>query len=828
MPGERLPHIFLSEPPGVEAFTSPASFGAEKRIPHRDRNIHSNYLTRRYNDALREAEAEQAVYHSERSGVYIEFKSDPGADLVIKSLEDLRSKKVRLLNVRTEEEEGQTVTYATVYVAHDKKRHFLEKIEAYASEETSKGKPKYAYLIQSIADLRKALLIESFWQDDRSLIPSDEKEWCEVWLSSDTDEVRQRFEELLRNEGIESASGFIRFPERTVIAIKANRRDLERLTSISDDIAEYRRAKETAAFWLEMENREQIEWVRDLLERSNFEENPRVALCILDTGVNNGHPILAPILKDEDCLTVDPAWGTDDHNGHGTLMAGIAAYGDLRECLASRGAIFIGHCLESVKILPRPPVTNKKELWGYITAEGVYRAEIQAPERKRIFCMAVSSTDTRDRGRPSSWSGRVDQLSSGADDDVRRLLIACAGNITDINMAARYPDAQITDSIHDPGQAWNALTVGAYTELDHITSPELDGYTPLVPKGGLSPFTTTSYIWENNKWPIKPEIVMEGGNLAHDGKGFFTECDDLSLISTYHSILIRHFNGFNMTSAATAQAAWFAAQIQYAYPDAWPETVRGLIVHSAEWTDAINEKFLPAHPTKTSYAMLLRICGYGVPDLNRAIYSASNSLTLIAQEEIQPYDKKTDNSGYRTNEMHLYELPWPKEALWSLPHNVEVQMRVTLSYFIEPGPGEIGWKDRYRYASHALRFDVKSPSEEKKDFVRRINVAARTEEDGHPGTQSASDHWLIGANGRDKGSIHSDIWTGTAAELASSDVIAVYPVIGWWRERAHLGRWNRRSRYSLIVSITTTAEDIDIYTPVATKLGITVPITIAT
>ena len=32
---------------------------------------------------------------------------------------------------------------------------------------------------------------------------------------------------------------------------------------------------------------------------------------------------------------------------------------------------------------------------------------------------------------------------------------------------------------------------------------------------------------------------------------------------------------------------------------------------------------------------------------------------------------------------------------------------------------------------------------------------------------------MIGANGRNKGSIHSDIWEGSAADLADSGVIAV-------------------------------------------------------
>ncbi|TDA70426.1 MAG: hypothetical protein D9V47_01390 [Clostridia bacterium] len=320
---------------------------------------------------------------------------------------------------------------------------------------------------------------------------------------------------------------------------------------------------------------------------------------------------------------------------------------------------------------------------------------------------------------------------------------------------------------------------------------------------------------------------MEGGNLAHDGHGFFSECDDLSLLSTHREPTTRHFCSFNMTSAAAAQAAWMAAQIQTTYPDIWPETVRALIVHSAEWTEEMEAQFLRhfnmSAPSKNFYSSILRLCGYGVPNLDRAIHSAANSLTLIAQQEIQPFDRRQEGSGYRTKEMHLYELPWPKEVLLSLPTEVEVRMRVTLSYFIEPGPGEIGWEDRYRYPSHLLRFDLKSPDEETSDFIKRINAADRTEEEGHPGTQSASDHWAIGSRGRDKGSIHSDIWLGTAAELAASNVIAVYPRIGWWRERGYLERWGRRTRYSLIISIVTPAEGVDIYTPVANKLGITVP-----
>jgi len=436
--------------------------------------------------------------------------------------------------------------------------------------------------------------------------------------------------------------------------------------------------------------------------------------------------------------------------------------------------------------------------------------------------MAVTSDDTRDRGRPSSWSAGLDQICSGAEDDTKRLFIVSAGNAS-IPDRGNYPEAQLTDSIHDPAQSWNALTVGAYTQFYQIRDTTLAGYEPIAPANGLSPFSTTSLIWDD-KWPIKPEIVMEGGNLAKDVAGFVTECDDLSLLSTFYKPHQDHFYPFSMTSAATAQAAWFAAQIQAEYPKYWPETVRGLMVHSAEWTDVLKQQFLE-NENKTSYKRLLRICGYGVPNIEKALYCANNSLTLIAQSEIQPYYKKESGGRPTTKDMHLHELPWPKEVLQSFPDATEVQMRITLSYFIEPGPGEIGWQDRYRYASHGMRFDLNSPTESKNQFLRRINAAARDEENGHPGTSSASGHWVLGQT-RDKGSIHSDIWKGSATELAASNLIAVYPTIGWWRERAHLEKWSRKTRYALIVSIHTPEQSVDIYTPVAVQLSVSIPVEI--
>jgi len=826
---DKLPHIVLPTKPETRLYTSTLSPRFQRVPIPRDRVQHGQYLKRQFEGAWEESQSSQLALVGARNGVYMEFISDPGAELVTKSLEDMKSKEVRLLNVRTEERAvGRLTTLATVYVSNKKKSYFIKKLEKYITENTATGKPKNQDLIASISEVRSALLVDSFWTDTKDLKPSTDKTWVEVWLRGDSDNDAEIFNRTLSKLKLDSRPGVIKFPERMVKIVFANFSDLERITQTTDLIAEYRLAKSTSAFFMEMDAKEQAGWVEDLLRRINQPEDSNSSVCILDTGINNGHPLIQPFLADEDCQSVDPAWGKNDHDRHGTLMAGTALYGDLTPLLENSDSIAIPHILESVKILPHDG-ENEPNLWGHITAQGVSRAEIEAPDRQRTFCMAVTATDTRDRGRPSSWSAEIDQLAATWNE--QRLFIISGGNslqtIETQSAAQNYPDIQVTESIHDPAQSWNALTVGAITDLVDIIDPKLESYHPVAEAKTLSPFSTTSTTWEENKWPIKPELVLEGGNLAIDDSGFATECDDLSILSTaYKPDSQGYFYPFNMTSAATAQLGRMAGSIRAEYPDYWEETIRALLIHSASWPEALKKQFMSAEK-KSDYQALLKICGYGVPNLDRALYSAKNSLTIIAQEELQPYDKK-ESGGLRTKDMHFHDLPWPVEVLQSLPDDVEVKMKVTLSYFIEPGPGEIGWKDRYRYASHALRFDINNPGESKDEFIKRVNKAARAEDEELTSTQSASEHWLLGSTARDRGSIHSDTWIGSAAALATSSFISIMPKIGWWRERAHLGCWHRKTRYSLVVSIETENTDVDVYTPIATQLKLQVPVEIQT
>ena len=440
-------------------------------------------------------------------------------------------------------------------------------------------------------------------------------------------------------------------------------------------------------------------------------------------------------------------------------------------------------------------------------------------------------------GRPSSWSAAVDQLAYGGDNEPRRLWMLAVGN-SDREAWKYYPDHLETEEIHDPGQAWNALTVGAHTERWQIEEADFEGWEPIAEPGELSPSTTTSSTWQA-AWPLKPDVVVEGGNAARSPDGQVDTPNSLSLLTTHHLTMDRLLTTFGDTSAATALAAQMAAALQSRYPDFWPETIRALIVHSASWTDAMLDRYGPARPKKEwlkrDWEKIVRRCGFGVPSLERALWSADNRLTLVAQESFQPFirkreetlDKKTGRKrkgSKRTvlKELQIYELPWPIEALSDLGEQ-EVELRVTLSYFIEPNPSERGHQYRHRYASHGFRFDVRGAAEGLDDFRKRLNKAARDEGERSPGTSDPSG-WSLGTDRRHRGSLHSDIWRGPAVDLANRQHIAVYPVTGWWKERHNLGRWQRKARYSLVVSIHAPEIEVDLYTPVSNQVGIPVEI----
>ncbi|MDR0634522.1 MAG: S8 family peptidase [Azoarcus sp.] len=752
-------------------------------------------------------------------GLQIQFSSQPGVELAFESLAN-EPQKIELLSIRHEGNQ----TFANVFVPDGKLAHFEQYISDYLEEKKdSRGQARDHQKLLDAIDAIRAAEVRALWTDDPDLLPADMNAafWWEVWLPvrGQRPAVVEDFRKLARLTECVVSSEQVNFPERTVLLMYGSQQQLSRSVMTLNCVAELRHAKETAEFFDAMDVKEQRAWADDLLRRARLQPSNETAprVCLLDSGVTRAHPLLEPLMDAGDLHTVKPAWGVDDKADHGTGLAGLAAYGDLTDALASADSIKVPHRLESVKLIPVEGANEgDARHHAYLFTEGVARPEISAPNRARVFASAVTASDYRDRGRPSSWSAAVDGLAADTDGDGEhsRLFVLSAGNTYDHNAWADYPAALSTNLVHDPGQAWNAITVGACTDkIDTEGHPSLN---PVAEAGGLSPFTTTTATWDR-AWPLKPDVVLEGGNTAKDDSGAIGMAG-LNLLTTHNRPLDRLFTTSNATSAASALCARMAAQIMAAYPRLRAESVRALLVHSARWSEAMRKMFLPADrkPNKDDYVRLIRHCGWGTPDLNRALWSAGDSLTLLVEDQVHPY-AKVQGKRIATRDMNLHALPWPKEELEAL-QGTPVEMRVTLSYFIEPNPSARGVASKYHYPSHRLRFDVKRPLDAStEDFVARVNAAAQREDEGDSVNPRDPD-WLLGEQQRHRGSLHQDIWKGTAAELASRGFIAVYPSSGWWRTRPALKRYGRPARYSLVVSIQTQQADIDLYAAVAQKI----------
>ena len=507
------PHLLLPGEALARRYTSTASVRTNHVNPRRDRRGHATHLIGQINAAA--AQQRRRIPRADGNGFYeapallLVFESDPAFLLRFESLERQKS-GIDLLSVTTLADGRQR---ATLRVPYDKVRLMLRWLEKYRDADPNAPIPEgrtrrpndNALLLESIANVRLAT-IEAFWTDPAADYPgADVPITWEVWLrrrkpaaaaaagDAEPDPLRT-LDEAAATFGYAVVSPPLEFVDRTVILVRATREQLSQCVDTLGFIAELRRAKDLVEFFVGEEQADQHQWIAALLDRVTGPPADAPVVGLLDTGLNHGHPLIAPAVDPAtDLHAYSPAWGT--HDGapfHGTPMAGLVLYGDLAAKLASDEPLQLSHGLQSVKLI-NANAPHEPKLYGIVTQESVTRLDVVP--RRRIYCMAITA-DGKDRGRPSSWSSAVDALAAGADDGLQRLILISAGNL-DPNDWANYPDANEVASIHDPAQAWNALTVGGTTERAAINPALLPNWQPMAIPGDLAPSSSTSITWSS-------------------------------------------------------------------------------------------------------------------------------------------------------------------------------------------------------------------------------------------------------------------------------------------------------------------------------------------
>lgn len=812
-----LPHIDIAASRSSQPYVGQQAGGSDlTRVRAEHGRRLQNELTAALNMASELRVTDDRLPEAAGSFVEVTLSTGSKPDKLDMKTEGIRSGAAR--------QEGNNGPSVLLFVPDDARPALEHILSDYLTQNTRSGQPKNKTKVEAIEAFRAARL-ERFWTDDPAALPTDPQQeiWWALWCWKDKDEDVTAACAAL-NVRVASTDRWMHFPEVDVIPVYTTRTTIELLLFTTGAISELRRASETPVFFIDDVRGDQRPWVEDLAERIEWPSNDAPAVCLLDTGVNRSHALIEPALTTRDQHAIDAEWGSNDSDGHGTSMAGLALHGDLTAALSDQGERVLSHRIESVKILP-PNGFAPTELrnYGPITQAAVALPEIAMPERRRVFCMAITNENVSG-AIPSAWSAAIDQAAAGTmigdneDAPNKRLIILSGGN-TPAEIDARRIRSQDDYPMEDPSQAWNALTVGGYTDLIEINDNGYEAWSPMVQAGELSPHSRTSVTWPQSA-PFKPEIVMEAGNRAlNPARTEALTVGSLSLLTTGDNVTQAPLVAFEATSAAASQAARLAARISADHPEFWPEMIRGLMIHSAEWTPNMLAAIQARTAKRERYALIRRF-GYGVPDYERATASASNHLALLAQADIQPFRLE---GGRNFNECHYYNLPIPRDMLEALG-NETVELKITLSYFINPNPGLGANVDPQRYRSHGLRFDLRRKGETVGRFKSRVNAAEP--DDNSNSVDPDDERWKFGGKSISAGSLHCDVWAGPAIDLAGRDMLCIKPVNGWSRKRSTREVCNAVHRYALVVTIKTQDTEIDLYTPI--EAAINVPVTLET
>jgi hypothetical protein len=339
----------------LESYQYAGGSPKQEDIPEQDRTVHSQLLTKQLSSLSKDMTAAIAIQEQAQTvldrGLLVEFESFEGiGEFFEKTAFEGKSE---LQNIRYEN--GKT--YATVFVPDGALPKLEQKLQDYISYRKKVNGNAFdnRSLFDTIRNLKKAT-VKALWADTVPMPSSDVEVICwEVWLSvrKDREKQREAFIATARTLNIEVSENYINFRERTVLLIRATKKQLEQSLELLSNIAELRKAKTTADFFTELSNQEQKKWLDDLLPRIKYQNNHNSVayICILDTGVNSAHPLLTNAIVEEDLFTINEAWGKNDQVGHGTRIAGLALFGDLTSVLESKDPIEIHHRLESSKII---------------------------------------------------------------------------------------------------------------------------------------------------------------------------------------------------------------------------------------------------------------------------------------------------------------------------------------------------------------------------------------------------------------------------------------------------------------------------------------------
>lgn len=370
-----------------------------------------------------------------------------------------------------------------------------------------------------------------------------------------------------------------------------------------------------------------------------------VAIGVIDSGVNFGHPLLAYAMRAS--IAGHSTWSDADEAGHGTSVASMAAYGDVAS-RTEEGDFDAPIWIASARVVDSDGLFPKE-----VTVPAIMEQTIRTLHQDhgcRIFNISLGDPKLiYSGGKAGTWAATLDGLARELD----ILFVVSTGNQKDLtakygeDILKQYPTYLLDPSsrILDPATAVNALTVGSVAHTNGLENAdeELVGVRPICSADQPSPFTRSG---PGVRGMIKPDLVDYGGSAVWDGptKALVSGGGKPSAgVWTFHHEPVSHlFQTRSGTSFAAPIVAHKAALLLAQYPDAPANFLRAMLGLSGELTEASIDALKPIGALAP-----LMICGNGVPNIGHAIGSDDSRVVLFANDELA------------LDHFAVYELPIP-------------------------------------------------------------------------------------------------------------------------------------------------------------------------
>ena len=361
---------------------------------------------------------------------------------------------------------------------------------------------------------------------------------------------------------------------------------------------------------------------------------------IIDTGVNLIQPFDDLIVEGGINITGE----TDaDHSGHGTLVAGLAIFGqDLPYSVANS---YVAKC----KVLPIKVLHNNNGGIKFLSLLQAIRTANQE-NGVRLFNMSIVFSPKTYNEPFSDLAYELDRLSH----ELGVLIFISVGNFDDQSLKDLltvdshsdhdYPDffynLNGTSPVHNcentnistPSESLNNLSIGALA--GNIEGGDNSDITP----ANLYPaYYTRKFHFDyeqkvngidlprnqKNKYLNKPDLVFDGGDLLRPQSGI--------------EVLASPANGYFTRSAGTSLSAplvtSMAAEIEGKYPELHVQSIKALLINSANYHKPSQ---LPLFQNKEE--LLRKLIGFGVPEKDHLLHSDDNSITMVVEDQIKPLE----------------------------------------------------------------------------------------------------------------------------------------------------------------------------------------------